>query len=184
MSAFSPTVPNGHQSISVQHTERIQINKSLSETSRLYSYMTPLDGLPPPSSSPAFDDTQINNPYMKSPTYLTRQVNPMYSNMNNPWLLSEMSSILRQNNTNNISLSTTAQQILNGNNRPLRSEKIDIEVIKHLIQEANWKRQCGMKKEVSQNKISMFFFFSKQFFRFAFFVEIMVRMNLSIQVIH
>jgi hypothetical protein len=60
-----------------------------------------------------------------------------------------MSSILRQNT--NISLSATAQQILaanSNNNRPLRSEKIDIEVIKHLIQEANWKRQCGMKKEV------------------------------------
>ena len=57
----------------------------------------------------------------------------------------------------NITLSTTAQQILasnmnnnnnNNNNRPLRSEKIDIEIIKHLIREAKWKRQCGLKKEV------------------------------------
>jgi hypothetical protein len=67
-----------------------------------------------------------------------------------PWFLSEISTLLHQNT--NISLSATAQQILAGNstnnNRPLRSEKIDIEVIKHLIQEAHWKRQCGMKKEV------------------------------------
>ena len=79
-----------------------------------------------------------------------------------PWFLSEMSTIVRQNQQNtNILLSTTAQQILSGNsvnnnnNRPLRSEKIDIEVIKHLIRQANWKRQCGMKKEV----IYIFVFF-------------------------
>jgi hypothetical protein len=89
--------------------------------------MTPMDGLP---------SSTLDNTYMK-----TRQVQ-------DPWFLSEMPTILRQNNNNNILLSTTAQQILNGNNRPLRSEKIDIEVIKHLIQEANWKRQCGMKREV------------------------------------
>lgn len=94
------------------------------ETSRLLSYMNPID------------ETSL----------YSRQVNTNCD----PWFLS---TILRQNSTTtttttNISLSTTAQQILNGNNRPLRSEKIDIEVIKHLIREANWKRQCGMKKEI------------------------------------
>ena len=41
-------------------------------------------------------------------------------------------------------------QIRRDNSRPLRLEKIDIEVIKHLIQESHWKRQCGMKKEVDR----------------------------------
>jgi hypothetical protein len=125
--------------------------------------MTPVDEFPSTSSNiwSTFDDTRSipsqipinnNNSYMKSSLF-PRQINPNYplnhhsSSFQDPWILSEISTILRQNN-NNISLSTTAQQILNGNNRPLRSEKIDIEVIKHLIQEANWKRQCGMKKEV------------------------------------
>jgi len=128
--------------------------------------MTPVDEFPSSSSNSwsTFDDTRSipsqipinnnnNNSYMKSSLF-PRQMNPNFplnhsssSSFQDPWILSEISTILRQNN-NNISLSTTAQQILNGNNRPLRSEKIDIEVIKHLIQEANWKRQCGMKKEV------------------------------------
>ena len=169
-----------------------KINQSISETSRLYSYMTPIDGLSsnlraacassPSNSWSTLDDKlsipsqthMNNNPYasqfnMKSPSYLNnslspQRVNPSFPNSNgsfnnlspfqyqsqDPWFLSEMSTILRQNT--NISLSATAQQILAGNatnnNRPLRSEKIDNEVIKHLIQEANWKRQCGMKKEV------------------------------------
>jgi hypothetical protein len=78
---------------------------------------------------------------------------------NDAWLLAEMTAMLRQNQQQqmaafnaNITLSTAAQQILaansNNNNRPLRSEKIDIEIIKHLIREARWKRRCGMKKEV------------------------------------
>jgi len=113
---------NEHQSISVQHTQ------VTNEASRLYSYMNPVDHLSATATS--FDDTSI----------YPRQVSPTYDS----WFLS---TILRQNQ-NNISLSTTAQQILNGTNRPLRSEKIDIEVIKHLIREANWKRQCGMKKEI------------------------------------
>jgi hypothetical protein len=137
--------------------------------------MNPIDGFSsnlrticPPSSNSwlNFDNThsipsQIsvdnnNHPYMKSSSLFSRQMNPILRNTNHssscqdPWFLS---TILRQNNNNNnnnnnILLSTTAQQILNGNNRPLRSEKIDNEVIKHLIQEANWKRQCGMKKEI------------------------------------
>ena len=97
-----------------------------------------------------------------------QRINPLLPNFNgslshsssfqnqDPWFLSELSTKLRQNQSNTgISLSATAQQILaansNNNNRPLRSEKIDIEVIKHLIQEANWKRQCGMKKEVCRS---------------------------------
>ena len=90
---------------------------------------------------------------------------------NDAWLLAEMTAMLRQNRqqqigtfNTNITLSTAAQQILaantntnynnnnnhnNNNNRPLRSEKIDIEIIKHLIREARWKRRCGMKKEVN-----------------------------------
>lgn len=142
--SYPSTIQNGHQSISVQHTETIQINKSLSESSRLYSYLTN-------------SDNNNNNPYTKTSSCVTQPMNSLYSNQN-PWFLSEMSTILRQNNSNNIALSTTAQQILNGNNRPLRSEKIDIEVIKHLIQEANWKRQCGMKKEVCRIYFSLGFF--------------------------
>ena len=96
---------------------------------------------------------------------------------NDAWLLAEMTAMLRQNQQQqqqqqhqqqqqqqqqqqmaafgaNITLSSAAQQILaasaNNNNRPLRSEKIDIEVIKHLIREARWKRRCGMKKEVGE----------------------------------
>lgn len=89
---------------------------------------------------------------------------------NDGWLLAEMTAMLRQNQqqqmaafNTNITLSTAAQQILaassnNNNNRPLRSEKIDIEIIKHLIREARWKRRCGMKKEVNkkQGNISPF----------------------------
>jgi len=114
---------------------------------------------------------------------------------NDAWLLAEMSAMLRQNQqqqmaafNTNITLSSAAQQILaassnNNNNRPLRSEKIDIEIIKHLIREARWKRRCGMKKEVKQT--SLFFLNKKSysFFRFVFFVVIMVKMNLFIQVI-
>ena len=127
---------NVHQSISVQHTE---ITNG-SERSRLYSYMNPIDDSMMKPSFPR----QVQSLF----PYPTGQSN--HSSIQDPWFLSEMSTILRQNNNNHnqISLSTTAQQILNGNNRPLRSEKIDIEVIKHLIREANWKRQCGMKKEV------------------------------------
>lgn len=99
------------------------------ETSRLFSYMNPIEHLP---STGNVDESSLYSRQVNSPNY-------------DPWFLS---TIFRQNSTPNISLSTTAQQILNGNNRPLRSEKIDIEVIKHLIREANWKRQCGMKKEI------------------------------------
>ena len=86
---------------------------------------------------------------------------------NDAWLLAEMTAMLRQNQQQqmaafnaNITLSSAAQQILaansnNNNNRPLRSEKIDIEIIKHLIREARWKRRCGMKKEVK--KTDLFF---------------------------
>jgi hypothetical protein len=111
---------------------------------------------------------------------------------NDAWLLAEMTAMLRQNQQQqmaafnaNITLSTAAQQILaantnNNNNRPLRSEKIDIEIIKHLIREARWKRRCGMKKEVKHK----FIFLNRKFFlRCVFFVVIMVKMNLFIQVI-
>ena len=76
-----------------------------------------------------------------------------------------------------ISLSTRAQQILNGNNRPLRSEKIDIDVINHLIREANWKRQCGMKKEVRRKLCSSHHRMQIFTFRSVSSVEIMERTN-------
>ncbi|CAF0928302.1 unnamed protein product [Didymodactylos carnosus] len=41
-----------------------------------------------------------------------------------------------------------AQLVNNNNNRPLRSEKIDIEIIKALIRQAKMKRRLGLKKEV------------------------------------
>ena len=103
------------------------------ERSRLYSYLNPMeDSMMIKSSRPV----QSFFPYANN------------QSLQDSWFLSDL---VRQNNQQ-ISLSTTAQQILNGNNRPLRSEKIDIEVIKHLIREANWKRQCGMKKEVCKLK--------------------------------
>ncbi|CAF0841394.1 unnamed protein product [Adineta ricciae] len=155
------TTANRHHPLSAQHTE------VKNETSRLFSYMTSVDGLTVGASAASnqwstYDDkpmTRLDNSsytaqfHLKSP----QRGNPLFSSSTSPpyqyqepWFLSEMSTILRQNT--NISLSSTAQQILaantSNNNRPLRSEKIDIEVIKHLIQEADWKRQCGMKKEV------------------------------------
>lgn len=113
----------------------------------------------------------ISNPISPMSSFQHQPTSPASSMMNpfqnqNSVFLSEMSAMLRQNQqqhqssmlafNNNITLSTTAQQILaanmhggnNNNNRPLRSEKIDIEIIKHLIREAKWKRHCGLKKEV------------------------------------
>jgi hypothetical protein len=123
--------------------------------------------IPTPSSN--FDGTlsipsQLN---FKAPPFPPQRMNPFNTHSPsfhpqqyqspNPWFLSEMSAMLHQQpmsplNTN-ISLSARAQEILaantfQNNNRPLRSDKIDIEVIKQLIREANWKQQCGMKKEV------------------------------------
>lgn len=116
-------------------------NNNHSERSRLHSYLNPMD------------DSMM---MMMKSSSLSRPVQSLFPFTNNslqdPWLLSE---IVRQN-SQQISLSSTAQQILNGNNRPLRSEKIDIEVIKHLIREANWKRQCGMKKEVHSIRLTFF----------------------------
>lgn len=140
-----------------------------------------------PSNNPTspFHPQQQQQQQQQSPTML----NPYQGQ--NTWLLSEMSAMLRQNQqqqqpmvtfNSNITLSTTAQQILannnNNNNRPLRSEKIDIEVIKHLIREAKWKRQCGMKKEVC-----LFYAFScwskgeERAFRCASSVETTAKMN-------
>nr|ACI90363.1 CNNOS1-like protein [Philodina roseola] len=123
-----------------------------------------------PNANPFIPKSNGTSNYQTSPTTPTTasssqsMINPFQSQ--NSWLLSEMSAMLRQNQhqqtsmvtlNSNITLSTTAQQILasnmnngnnNNNNRPLRSEKIDIEIIKHLIREAKWKRQCGLKKEV------------------------------------
>ena len=110
-------------------------------------------------------NTSINqsSPYHQGTSTSSQSMLNPFQSQQNTWLLSEMSAMLRQNQqqqspmvtfNSNITLSTTAQQILasnnnnNNNNRPLRSEKIDIEVIKHLIREAKWKRQCGLKKEV------------------------------------
>lgn len=124
--------------------------------------MNPVDELPSPAHWSAFEgkaSAHLNVPSYASQLQLRspQRANPLFANSTSlpyqsqdPWFLSEMSTILRQNA--NISLSSRAQQILaannSNNNRPLRSEKIDFEVIQHLIQEANWKRQCGMKKEV------------------------------------
>lgn len=106
------------------------------ERSRLYSYLNPMEDSMMIKSSNFSRPVQSFFPYTNN------------HSLQDSWFLSDL---VRQNNQQ-ISLSTTAQQILNGNNRPLRSEKIDIEVIKHLIREANWKRQCGMKKEVGESK--------------------------------
>ncbi|UJR28501.1 hypothetical protein I4U23_009739 [Adineta vaga] len=133
---------------------------------------------PPPSAHPQSSTQQppqqhrpllpIGMPPLSHPQALQQQQQqqqqPSQSMMNqfqsnDAWLLAEMTAMLRQNQQQqhqmaafsaNITLSSAAQQILasNNNNRPLRSEKIDIEIIKHLIREARWKRRCGMKKEV------------------------------------
>lgn len=150
-----------------------------------------------PNVSPFIPKSNPTSPYQPTtPTTANStqsMLNPYQSQ--NSWLLSEMSAMLRQNQhqqpsmmtlNGNITLSTTAQQILasnmnnnnnNNNNRPLRSEKIDIEIIKHLIREAKWKRQCGLKKEV---RSILDEFLSKEIsfcFRFVFSVEIMVKTN-------
>jgi protein nanos 1 len=132
--------------------------------------------LPPPLSSSSQHPPQqqhrpllpIGMPPIPHPQSLQQQQQQQQQNQpvmnqfqpNDAWLLAEMTAMLRQNQQQqmaamnaNITLSSAAQQILaantnNNNNRPLRSEKIDIEVIKHLIREARWKRRCGMKKEV------------------------------------
>jgi hypothetical protein len=122
-------------------------------------------GMPPiPHPQPLQQQQQQNQPMM----------NQFQSN--DAWLLAEMTAMLRQNQQQqmaafnaNITLSSAAQQILaantnNNNNRPLRSEKIDIEIIKHLIREARWKRRCGMKKEVKQKKKFCFFKYNFIFF--------------------
>lgn len=108
--------------------------------------MSPMAPPPPPQS--------LQQQQMQSQPSMNQLQN------NDAWVLAEMTAMLRQNQqqqmatfNTNITLSTAAQQILaassnNNNNRPLRSEKIDIEIIKHLIREARWKRRCGMKKEV------------------------------------
>jgi len=152
------TSANRHHLMTVQRTE------FKNETSRLYSYMNPVEELTSPSRAnwSAFEDkapAHLDGPSYPSQFHLRspQRTSPLYTNSaslpyqsQDPWFLSEMSTILRQNT--NISLSARAQQILaannSNNNRPLRSEKIDFEVIQHLIREANWKRQCGMKKEV------------------------------------
>jgi hypothetical protein len=123
---------------------------------------------PPPPSMPPNSAQQhrpllpIGMPPMPHPQSLQQQQSQPIMNQfqsNDAWLLAEMTAMLRQNQQQqmaafnaNITLSSAAQQILaannNNNNRPLRSEKIDIEIIKHLIREARWKRRCGMKKEV------------------------------------
>lgn len=144
-STFDDTLPMPSQ---------ISINKS--------SYVAPINMKPPPCLNNSLLPQRINSlfPNPNGSFNHTSTFQHQQYQSNDPWFLSEMSTIVRQNQQNtNILLSATAQQILAANtannNRPLRSEKIDIEVIKHLIREANWKRQCGMKKEV---------FFSKKIF--------------------
>ncbi|CAF3479182.1 unnamed protein product [Rotaria socialis] len=134
---------------SLSTPSQISINKSL--------YVPQINMKSPPCLNNSLVPQRINSffpnsnsPFSHSSTF--QHQHQQYQS-HDPWFLSEMSTIVRQNQQNtNILLSTTAQQILAANtannNRPLRSEKIDIEVIKHLMREANWKRQCGMKKEV------------------------------------
>jgi hypothetical protein len=128
---------------------------------------------PPPSSAQQPPQQQQHRPLLpigmspiphpQSMQQQQQQNQPMMNQFqpNDAWLLAEMTAMLRQNQQQqmaafnaNITLSSAAQQILaannNNNNRPLRSEKIDIEIIKHLIREARWKRKCGMKKEVNE----------------------------------
>ncbi|CAF1040607.1 unnamed protein product [Rotaria sp. Silwood1] len=163
-SSFHPQSPVTHQTQQLlplpQQTQR-----------PLWQQPPPLPPHPPPSSTqqqhrpllpigmPPLSHSQPLQQHQQQP----QQQNPPIMNQfqsNDAWLLAEMTAMLRQNQQQqmaafnaNITLSTAAQQILaantnNNNNRPLRSEKIDIEIIKHLIREARWKRRCGMKKEV------------------------------------
>ncbi|CAF1134261.1 unnamed protein product [Rotaria sordida] len=126
---------------------QISINKN--------SYIPQINMKPPPCLNNSLFPQRMNSVFPNSNNSFSHASSFQHQQYqsHDPWFLSEMSTIVHQNQQNtNILLSTTAQQILaantTNNNRPLRSEKIDMEIIKHLIQEANWKRQCGMKKEV------------------------------------
>ena len=156
-STFHPQSPVTHQT---QQGQRPlwQQSPSVSSTQQQQQQHRPLlpIGMPPSPHPQSLQQPQ------------QQQNQPMMNQLqnNDAWLLAEMTAMLRQNQQQqqqqqqmaafsaNITLSSAAQQILaananNNNNRPLRSEKIDIEIIKHLIREARWKRRCGMKKEVS-----------------------------------
>ncbi|CAF2404231.1 unnamed protein product [Rotaria sp. Silwood2] len=145
------TSSNSWSAIDDTHSipSQISINKN--------SFVPPINMKPPPCLNNSLFPQRINSLFPNSNGSFNHSSSFPHQQQqyqsHDPWILSEMSTIVRQNQQNtNILLSTTAQQILAANtmnnNRPLRSEKIDIEVIKHLIREANWKRQCGMKKEV------------------------------------
>ena len=169
-STFHPQSPVAHQ------TQQLL---PLPQQTQRPLWQQPPPPLPPSSSQQPSQSQQqhrpllpIGMPHMLHPQSLQQpqqqQQQPSSQSMmnqfqsNDGWLLAEMTAMLRQNQqqqmaafSTNITLSSAAQQILaasnnNNNNRPLRSEKIDIEIIKHLIREARWKRRCGMKKEVGQ----------------------------------
>lgn len=171
---FSHSTPFHPQSPMTHQTQQLL---PLPQQAQRPLWQQPPTPLPPlPSSTPQQQPPQqhrpllpIGMPPMHHPQPLQQsQQNPPIMNQfqsNDAWLLAEMTAMLRQNQQQhqmaafnaNITLSTAAQQILaansnNNNNRPLRSEKIDIEIIKHLIREARWKRRCGMKKEVYHRK--------------------------------
>ena len=148
-------------STSDDSSSNYSMSSRITGTNSFGSSVQPKSTLWLPNATPFIPKSHPPSPYQATtPTSAT--FNPFQSQSS--WLLSEMSAMLRQNQhqspsmvtlNSNITLSTTAQQILasnmnngNNNNRPLRSEKIDIEIIKHLIREAKWKRQCGLKKEV------------------------------------
>ncbi|CAF2583751.1 unnamed protein product [Rotaria sp. Silwood2] len=158
--------PSFHPQSPVPHQTQ-QLLPLPQQTQRpLWQQPPPPPPLPPPSSSTQQQHRSllpIGMPPLHHPQPLQQQQTQPIMNQfqsNDAWLLAEMTAMLRQNQQQqmaafnaNITLSTAAQQILaantnNNNNRPLRSEKIDIEIIKHLIREARWKRRCGMKKEV------------------------------------
>lgn len=157
-----PSTPSSNQSIAQQQTQQ-------------HRPLLPI-GMPPilhpqPIQPQAQQQQQQQQATQQPPPQSGQPMLNQFQN-NDAWLLAEMTAMLRQNQQQqqqqhqqqqqqqqmaafnpNITLSSAAQQILaansnNNNNRPLRSEKIDIEIIKHLIREARWKRRCGMKKEV------------------------------------
>jgi hypothetical protein len=169
-SSFHPQSPITHQ------TQQLL---PLPQQAQRPLWQQPPPPLPPPSSGQQPPQQHrpllpIGMPPMPHPQPLQQQQQQQQQQQTQPimnqfqandaWLLAEMTAMLRQNQQQqmaafnaNITLSSAAQQILaantnNNNNRPLRSEKIDIEIIKHLIREARWKRRCGMKKEVKEKE--------------------------------
>ncbi|CAF3904798.1 unnamed protein product [Adineta steineri] len=174
---FSHSSPSFHPQSPATHQTQ-QLLPIPQQTQRPLWQQQPPHPPPPPLSSSAQQQSQQQQqqqqqhrpllpigmppmPHLQPMQQQQQQQQQQQFQANDAWLLAEMTAMLRQNQQQQqqmaafnptITLSSAAQQILaansNNNNRPLRSEKIDIEIIKHLIREARWKRRCGMKKEV------------------------------------